>query len=335
MPAWPRHKVILVLRIGLLGASKISRGAVIGPARDIAGVGVSRVAARDASRARVFAQEHGIEGIEADYACLVASDVVDLVYNGLPPSGHAEWTIRALDAGKHVLCEKPFALNAGEAEEMLAAETASNAVLIEAFHHRYHPLWHRIVELVSQGAIGDIRELDARFDAPIPYRPGELRYERRLGGGAMMDLGCYPLHWVRTVTGAEPGVISAEAVWHPSGVDVSMQAELEFPGGVLARIACAMDPDQVSDFKATLRVIGSAGRMDVVNPLAPHHGHELRLEVDGEVSVEEVPGRSTYHHQLEWTLDQIAGKKPPLTGGDDSLATMRAIDAIYQAAGGA
>jgi predicted dehydrogenase len=116
-------------------------------------------------------------------------------------------------------------------------------------------------------------------------------------------------------------------------VDVAMQAELEFTGGVLARIACAMDVEQVSDFRATLTVIGSAGRMEVINPLAPHHGHELKLAVGSRVSVEEVPGQSTYHHQLAWTLDQIAGKKPLLTGGSDSLATMRAMDAIYRAAG--
>ena len=321
------------LRIGLLGASKISRGAVIGPARDLAGVSVTRVAARDADRARAFAEEHGIEGIEEDYARLVESDAVDLVYNGLPPSGHAEWTIRALAAGKHVLCEKPFAMNAGEVAAMLDAEAKSGAVLIEAFHHRYHPLWHRLVELLKTGAIGDICEVEARFDAPIPYEPGELRYERALGGGAMMDLGCYPLHWARTVCGTEPEVAAADADWHASGVDVAMRAELQFPRGVVARIGCAMDSDQVKDFKATLSVIGSAGRLDVVNPLAPHHGHELRLETGDEVSVEEVPGQSTYHHQLEWTLDQIAGRKPPLTGGSDSLATMRAIDAIYRKAG--
>jgi predicted dehydrogenase len=293
---------------------------------------VVRVAARDAGRARAFAEEHGIDGIEEDYAGLVESDAVDLVYNGLPPSGHAEWTIRALAAGKHVLCEKPFAMNASEVTEMLAAEAASDAVLIEAFHHRYHPLWHRIVDLVRQGAIGDIREMEACFDVPIPYQKGELRYEPGLGGGAMMDLGCYPLHWVRTVSGTEPEIVAAEADWHASGVDVAMRAELAFEGGAVARISSAMDPAYVKDFRAKLSVIGTAGRMDVVNPIAPHDGHELKLQVDGEIRVEEIPGQSTYHHQLEWTLDQIAGNKAPLTGGSDSLATMRAMDAIYKAA---
>jgi predicted dehydrogenase len=321
------------VRIGLLGASKISRGAVIEPARVIPGTDVTRLAARDAERARAFAEEHGVAGVEADYAALVASDAVDLVYNGLPPSGHAEWTIRALQAGKHVLCEKPFAMNADEVAAMLAAEAASDAILIEAFHHRYHPLWHRLVELFTAGKIGDILEVEAMFDAPIPYSPGELRYDRALGGGAMMDLGCYPLHWARTVCASEPRVVSASADWHPSGVDITMRAELEFPGGVMARISSSMDENRVQDYKATLAVVGTAGRIDVANPLAPHAGHELRIETNGKVAVEEVPGNSTYHHQLEWTLDAIAGSKAPLTGGDDSLGTMRAIDAIYSAAG--
>lgn len=322
------------IRIGLLGASKISRGAVIDPARDMAGVTVSRVAARDVERARAFAEEHGIDGVEEDYAALIASDAVDLVYNGLPPSGHAEWSIRALESGKHVLCEKPFAMNAVEVAAMLAAKERSDAVLIEAYHHRYHPLWHRIVELLDERAIGALLSVEARFDAPIPYSPGELRYDSALGGGAMMDLGCYPLHWARTVCAEEPRVVSASADWHPSGVDVAMRAELEFPGGVEARISTVMDPGKVDDFEATMSVTGSAGQITVVNPLAPHHGHELRIDTGGTVSVEELPGRSTYHHQLEWTIDAVAGRKEPLTGGSDSLATMRAIDAIYRAAGG-
>ena len=317
------------IRIGLLGASRISRGAVIGPARDLDGVDVTRVAARDQARAASFADEHGICGIESDYAALVESDAVDLVYNGLPPSEHAEWSKRALAAGKHVLCEKPFAMNAAEVESMLDAAEASGAHLVEAFHHRYHPLWHRIVELLAEGVVGDIRDVEAHFWTPIPYVEGELRYEPALGGGAMMDLGCYPVHWSRTVVGTEPRVVAASATWHDKGVDLSMEARLEFPGGETAKVFCSMDENELDSSESAIVVTGSQGCMTVVNPLAPHAGNSLTLDtVDGR-RTEEVPGRSTYYHQLEWMLDVIAGRKKALTGGRDGLETMRVIDAAY------
>ena len=322
------------IRIGLLGASKISRGAVIGPARELDGVEVTRVAARSPERAQAFADEHGIEAIETDYAALVESGAVDLVYNGLPPSGHAEWSMRALAAGKHVLCEKPFAMNAREVETMLEAAAASGAHLVEAFHHRYHPLWHRIVELLAEGSVGDIRDIEAHFWTPIPWREGELRYAPELGGGAMMDLGCYPVHWSRTVVGAEPEVVSASATWHETGVDLSMEAQLEFPGGETAKVFCSMDEHKLRNSESAIVVSGSAGRMTVVNPLAPHAGHSLTIETADGSRSEEVPGQSTYYHQLEWMLDVIAGRREPLTGGRDGLETMRVIDAVYALARG-
>ena len=133
-------------RIGLLGASRIARGAVIEPVAEIANAKVSRVAASSREKALSYAEEHGIPGIEADYAALVGSDAVDLVYNALPPSGHMRWSIAALESGKHVLCEKPFAMNAREAGKMVAAAEASGRFLIEAFHYRFHPLMLRVLE---------------------------------------------------------------------------------------------------------------------------------------------------------------------------------------------
>ena len=202
------------IRIGLLGASKIARGAVIAPAADIDGVAVTRVAASDRKRAEAYAREHGIPGVEDDYESLVASDDVDLVYNALPPSGHCAWTLAALANGKHVLCEKPFAMNADEAAQMVEASENAPGVLIEAFHYRYHPAFRRLLDILAEGSIGCIQRLSAFFNVTIPHRPGELRHTLELGGGALMDLGCYPLHWVRTVVGEEPDVVSAEATPH-------------------------------------------------------------------------------------------------------------------------
>lgn len=319
-----------MIRIGLLGASRISHGAVIRPASEFDNVAVRRIAARDPVRAGAFAGDYGIEGTEPDYAALVSSDAVDLVYNALPPSEHARWTIAALEAGKHVLCEKPFAMNAGEARLMVDTANASPGCLIEAFHYRFHPLFDRVLAIVGSGAVGTIRRLDANFDAPIHYDRSEIRYRPELGGGSLMDLGCYPLHWVRTILGTEPEVAAARADWHASGVDVAMDAELRFPGDIGARVRCSMDESSLAGFDAKIEITGEAGRILVDNPLAPHDGNAIIVETADGVRRETVAGEgTTYLYQLRHVLDVIAGTTEPLTGGADAIANMAAIDTVY------
>jgi predicted dehydrogenase len=320
-------------RIGLLGASRISRGAIIEPAAKIDGVVVSCVAARDADRAAGLAKEHGIPHVAHDYDALIASDQVDLIYNGLPPSGHARWSIAALEAGKHVLCEKPFAMNSDEAQAMVDAAGTTGNNLIEAFHHRYHPAWIRALELIQEGAIGAVQRMYGRFNVAIGFDPAEIRYVPELGGGAMMDLGCYPVHWVRSVMGKEPEVVSASAVLHTSGVDTSMQAELEFPGGVTANVECSMSEDLPEGLDVVLEVEGDAGKLIMTNPLVPHAGSEIVVESKGETVREAFAGESTYYHQLLHTAQVLGGEAEPLTGGADAIGNMRVLDAAYRMSG--
>ena len=322
-----------MIRIGLLGASRIARGAVLAPAREIEGVEVIRVAARSAERAGEYAAEHGIDAVSPDYEALVSASDVDLVYNGLPPSEHERWSIRALEAGKHVLCEKPFAMHAGQAENMAAAARSSGRVLMEAFHYRFHPLFARILEVIESGQLGAVRELEAHFNVPVPFTDTELRYRPELGGGAMMDLGCYPLHWARTVMGSEPTVLRASARQHESGVDVAMQADLEFAGDVRASISCAMNEDLPDGLDDELCVVCQRGTLVVDNPLAPHRGHSLTIETAGARDAEKVSGRSTYFHQLEHMLAVIRGEAEPILGPADAIANMRALESIYACAG--
>ena len=322
-----------MIRIGLLGASRISRGAVIEPATKIDGVEVSRVAARDPDRAAEFASEHGIASVEPDYESLIASDKVDLIYNGLPPAGHAPWSIAALEAGKHVLCEKPFAMNADEAQAMVDAAERTGNVLIEAFHHRFHPAVIRTLEIVHSGAIGAVISLQARFNHPIAFDPTEIRYVPRLGGGALMDLGCYPVHWVRSVMGAEPEVEWASAVRHKSGVDTSLEARLAFPGSVAATVACSMAEELPERLDVELEVVGDTGTLTMTNPLVPHVGSQIIIENDGDTVREEFAGESTYFHQLEHVAQVLKGKAKPITGGADAVGNMRVLDAAYGLAG--
>ncbi|MDJ0749460.1 MAG: Gfo/Idh/MocA family oxidoreductase [Woeseiaceae bacterium] len=323
-----------MIRIGLLGASRIGRGAIIAPAAEIAGVEVVTVAARSEARAREYAEVHGIPKVEPDYQALISSPEIDLVYNALPPSEHKGWTLAALRAGKHVLCEKPFSMNADEAEAMVGTAKETGRTLIEAFHCRFHPLFARVMELLDSGAIGTVLSMSSHFNVPIPSEPGELRYDKRLGGGAMMDLGCYPVHWVRNAAAEEPDVVSANADWHESGVDVAMEAELQFPLGATASVSCSMSENLPDKLDANLTVTGEEGTLAVDNPLAPHIGHELTLETDRGVVSEQFGSESTYHYQLRHTVDVIENGATQLTGGADAIGNMRVIDAIYRVAAG-
>lgn len=322
-----------MIRVGLLGASRVSRYAVIRPAAGIDGIEVTSVAARDAARAAEFAEENGILNVEEDYRSLVRSDAVDLVYNGLPPASHAQWSIAALEAGKHVLCEKPFAMNAEEAQAMVDAATRTGNLLIEAYHYRFHPLFDRVLGLLASGSIGAVHELDAHFNVRIECQPGEIRYDAALGGGAMMDLGCYCVHWVRHVMGEEPEVLSAAAIRHESGVDVGMEAMLGFSDGVRARLRSSMADDLPQGLDAGLSITADRGTLMVDNPVAPHAGHELVVETEGGSFREQVAGDSTYTHQLRHVLDVLAGTAKPLTGGSDAIATMRVLDSTYRLSG--
>lgn len=206
------------LRIGILGAARIAPVAVIRPAQATGVAQVVAVAARDPERARAYAAEHAIPNVADDYAALIAHPEVDAIYNALPASRHADLTIAALEAGKPVLCEKPFAMTLAEAQRMVSVAEQRGLVLMEAFHYRFHPLFARVLEIVASGEIGDVRRLEAVFSTSIEATATELRYDPTLGGGALMDLGTYCLHWVRTVVGAEPEVRAAKAMIGATGV---------------------------------------------------------------------------------------------------------------------
>ena len=316
------------LRIGLLGASRIAPQAVIDPAKARADVVVTAVAARDPAKASAYAAEHAIAAVADDYDALIARDDVDLVYNGLPIAAHHDWTLRALAAGKAVLCEKAFASNATEAKAMVAAADAAGLPLIEAFHYRYHAVMTRAVEIVRSGELGALIGAEARFNIPIPFAPDEIRWRADQGGGALGDLGTYPAHALRSLFGAEPEVVSAAAdLLH--GVDAATRAELRFPGGATATLECSMTAERPA-VEAILR--GERGRLHIINFVAPQIGCRFTVEIDGAPRDEPVGGPSTYAAQLDHVVAVMAGRAAPLTGGQDAIANMLLLDAIRAAA---
>jgi predicted dehydrogenase len=288
------------------------------------------VAARDPERARRFATRHGIPRIHPTYDAVLADPDVDAVYVPLPNSLHAPWTIRALEAGKHVLCEKPFAGSVAEAEAMAEAARRTGHVLMEAFHYRYHPLFARLRAIIDAGEIGAVRHLEAHLCFPLPF-PNDIRYRADLAGGALMDAGCYPVHLVRHLAGAEPEVRTATAAWTAGGVDRFMEAHFRFNDGRTARITCSLFSAWL--IRASARIDGSAGHISVLNPIAPQYFHRLRAVTPAGTRTERVAGPSTYEAQLRAFVSAVRDGTPVPTGPADAIANMRAIERIYAAAG--
>ncbi|MBD3770338.1 MAG: Gfo/Idh/MocA family oxidoreductase [Rhodobacterales bacterium] len=321
-----------MIRIGILGAANIAPKAIIEPARRRTDCRVVAVAARDAGRAEAYAAEHEIQYVAESYEALIARDDVDLVYNALPPNRHADLTIAALKAGKAVLCEKPFAMNAVEAVAMQQAALETGRPLVEAFHYRFHPAFIHVLGHIRSGHIGKILSMEADFSVAIPYRPGELRHTLETGGGALMDLGTYCVHMVRTLAGTEPSVASAECHCERPEVDISTHARLVFPGDVTASIMTSMS--ETVTRRIQLHVEGTKGSLSFNNPVHPHREHTIIFQQRGQPDrTETIPGETTYDHQLAHMVDVLAGRAKPLTGGEDAVANMRVIDAIYRSAG--
>jgi predicted dehydrogenase len=322
-----------MIRIGILGAARIAPRGIVTPANALLGAEVVAIAARTLERAQNFAAQHSIPLAFGSYQELIARDDIDLVYVALPPSAHLEWCTAALASGKHVLVEKPFASNAQDAALMVAAARAAGRHLVEGFHYRFHPLFARTLCALRDRSIGQIKHIEAVFNANLPDTPGEMRYIEALGGGALMDLGCYCMHWIRTVADDDPTVVSAKARCITPGVDIDIEAELAFTSGPTATLKCSMQPED-GVLHRRLRVHGDAGILELDNPVSPHSGATLSIESkDGEMPEIVSGGDTTFHYQLRHVIELIEGRAQPLTGGDDAIGNMRAIDAIYRAAG--
>ena len=219
------------LQIGVLGAARILPRALVRPCRHSDAASLSAIAARSPQKATRFARRHNIPRVYPTYDALLEDPDLEAVYIPLPNSLHCHWTLRALRAGKHVLCEKPLAANGEEAKRMARAARASGLVLMEAFHYRYHPLIHRMREIIHGGELGALQHIEAHMCIPL-LRPGDIRYRYDLAGGALMDTGCYCVHLARTLAASEPQVISARPSLISPRVDRRMEADLQFANGI-------------------------------------------------------------------------------------------------------
>ena len=319
-----------MIQFGALGAAGITPRALVVPCWDEPRAAIHCVAARERRRAEGFAQWFRIPVVHDGYADVVTDAAIDAVYNALPISGHHEWTLKALAAGKHVLCEKSLACNAQEAQAMAAAAQAAGLVLMEAFHYRYHPVFIRAKEIVDSGRLGPVREVEATFNAPVTD-PNDIRNQYATGGGATMDLGCYPISWARHITGEEPLEVEARAEEGAPNVDVMLEAKLRFPSGI--RATTSADMRAGVRFRMDMVVTGERGVMTVESPLVPQIGHRITVTVGGDATEERLDRRASYAYQLDAFLDALEHGAPLLTDAEDGVRQMRVIDRCYEAAG--
>ena len=237
----------------------------------------------------------------------------------------------ALEAGKHVLCEKPFTANADEARAVAEVAAARpSLVVMEAFHYRYHPLFRRVVELLGNGAVGSVRDIDTRLCFPL-IQAKDIRWQLDLAGGSLMDAGCYTVHMLRHLAGSEPTVTGAEVKLRSPGVDRFMRGHYRFEDGVIGTTTAAMLSGRVLGLG--FRVRGDRGELRVFNPMMPSLVHRLTLVSGGRRSVETCTRRPTYEFQMEAFADAVSGRGAPITGVQDAIANMTVIDAVYRAAG--
>jgi predicted dehydrogenase len=316
------------VRIGILGAARITPAALIKPARGNSEVVIAAVAARDVSRAQAFAAKQGIARVHDSYEALLDDPEIDAIYNPLPTALHGRWTRAALDAGKHVLCEKPFTANAAEAREIAELAAKSDRVVMEAFHYRYHPCAARIEQVIASGELGKLERVEGHWCFWMP-KFSTNRYDYSMAGGALMDLGCYAVDMVRRYGGSTPEVVSAQAKLHGPEVDRVMTAELRFAGGHTGRIHCSMWSTDVP--RLTVKVVGDRGELRL-HPLAPFQRFSVRSSTGKRV--ENFPPRpTTYAHQLDAFAAAVLRGEPVKTTPEEAIENMTVIDAMYRAAG--
>jgi xylose dehydrogenase (NAD/NADP) len=319
----------MTLRLGLLSTADINRS-LLGGARVAEGVEVVAVASRSRERAEAYAAQHGLGRAHGSYEALLEDPGVDAVYVPLPNSMHVPWSIRALEAGKHVLSEKPLTRRTEEAEAAFDAADRAGLVLAEAFMWRHHAQAHKLRELVAEEAVGPLRMIRAGFSFDIYAgrdRAGDVRLQAGLDGGALMDVGCYCVSAMRLLAG-EPEAVAAHQVLGGDGVDVRLSATLRFAGDVLGVLDCGIDMVPT----AFLEVVGTKGSLFLGDPW---HSRSTRIEIrrPGGKEVVEVPPGDPYAAELTDFAAAVRGEREHPFGRADAVGQARAIAALYDAAG--
>lgn len=324
------------LRFGILSTASINEYGFLPHIKHVPCTELSAVASRDFERAAKYAKKKRIGKAYGDYESLLADGSIDCVYIPLPVSMHAEWSIKAMEAGKHVLCEKPMAANAAQARRVAFTARATGMTFAEAFHYRYHPLAGKIEEIVRGGEIGEVRKIYSQLGVPLMDK-GKVQFDPELAGGALLDVGCYPVSFSRWIAGSNTAeVTEAHAKMTESGVDGKIRATLMFDNGVEAKIVGSL----VEFMPPFASIKGTEGELHVVSPFAPsapnspvHIDIYLLLVRRGwNIRSVRVARRVTYHCQLDAFCAAVRSGRRLITNADEAVRNMELIDAIYEKA---
>jgi xylose dehydrogenase (NAD/NADP) len=316
-----------ILNWGVLGTARIA-GSVIPPLRTSTRNRPLGVASRDIERARAYAAVWHLERAYGSYAELLADPDIDVVYIALPNALHAEWAVRALQSGKHVLCEKPLALCVKDVDTIEVAATANRRVVAEAFMYRHHPQTALVKRFVDEGAIGDVHLVRGSFRFTLD-REDDVRWRAELGGGSLWDVGCYPVSYARFVLGAEPEQVMGWQRTTPGGVDETFVGQMMFPGGVLAAFDCSLRTPFVADFE----VIGARGALRVKTPYKPGLQNEIELtDTAGQRRVVCPDGQNLYSGEVEDLAAAILDGSAPCVSLAESRGNTAALIALYESA---
>jgi D-xylose 1-dehydrogenase (NADP+, D-xylono-1,5-lactone-forming) len=313
------------LRWGVLSTARINRQVIPG-LQTAEGSEVMAIASRDRAAATDAAQEYGIPGAHGSYAALLADPEIDAVYIPLPNALHLPWAERALEAGKHVLCEKPLGRRSGEVERAFELAERTDRLLMEGFMYRHHPQTETLLGLVAEGRVGALRTITASFGFNL-QGAANIRLDASLDGGALMDVGCYCVHAIRQIAG-EPEAVQAVQIVTDDGVDVTIAGALRMPEGILAHF----DAGMAQAPRHHLEVVGEMGTLYLADPWhGAHPGIELRQ--DGTAETIAVPDADPYRMQAEHFARVVAGEEPSRLPARDGVAQARLIEALYAAAG--
>ncbi|MCX6065317.1 MAG: Gfo/Idh/MocA family oxidoreductase [Chloroflexi bacterium] len=314
------------LNWGLLSTANINR-ALITPLRASARNVLTAVGSRSQVSADAYAREWNIPTAHGSYESLLADPDVDVIYNSTPNHIHAEWTIKALQAGKHVLCEKPIGLSVAEVDAMAAAAAENKRVLTEAFMYRHHPQTLKARELVASGAIGKLQLVRGSFTFSMPSEVN-IRLDPALGGGSIWDVGCYPISFARFIIGTEPLEVFGQQVTGRSGVDDSFFGQMKFPGEVYAQF----DSGFRTPFRTHIEIVGSEGTITVPSPFKPGLDEKISLYREDKTESITIPSQELYIGEVEDMADCILSGKSQHMSLADSRANVAAIVALLESA---
>lgn len=315
-----------VLNWGLLSTARINR-ALIPPLQVSRRNHLLAVASRTQASADSYAREHKLARAYGTYEALLADPEIDVIYNPLPNHLHAEWTIKAVEAGKHVLCEKPLALSVAEVDAIQAAARRHDRVVAEAFMYRHHAQTLKVQELVRNGTIGALKLVRGSFSFVLA-REGDVRLDPAMGGGSIWDVGCYPISYARTIVGAAPREVFGWQVTGPTGIDLTFVGQMRCDNEVYAQF----DSSFAIPFHSFMEIVGSEGTLNIPSPFKPGINEKIYLTRDEKTETIKVKGQELYLGEVEDMADAILLGRDPRISLEDSRANVAVICALLESA---